>query len=458
MTDPSLLELLNTTRDQYLDGRVGEVIEGLMRLEKLALHDPAFLQQIAEMYVQCGQHQDAERCYARSVELQPSNPDYLYNLGASRTALGELEDAEKLFTHAIRFNPKDYGAWLNRSGLKKQTPQSNHVDQLKFVRSRLNKNEPGMIQVCYALAKELEDLRNYDEAFQFLQEGAHLRRLGMQYDVQEDEQVMTKIAQRFNASPHGTISNGQECDRPVFILGLPRSGTTLTDRIVSAHSHVGSLGEHNTLPLALLKMTTVEGDPPPGKEELVDRSAAIDFSELGRKYCESIDGFGNPSPRLIDKTPLNFLYIGLIHLALPNAKIIHLRRHPVDVCYAMYKTLFRAGYPFSYSLQEVGRYFIAYHGLMNHWRSSIPNAFLDVDYENIIADQEGQTRRILDYLELDWEDKCLDFHQHRGPAATASAAQVRQPIYSSSVGLWRKYQQQLGPFAARLKEHGISIE
>jgi len=143
---------------------------------------------------------------------------------------------------------------------------------------------------------------------------------------------------------------------------------------------------------------------------------------------------------------------------MPGARIIHLRRHPVDSCYAMYKTLFRMGYPFTYSLEDVGRYYIAYQRLMAHWRELIPQAFLDVDYEQLVYHQESETHRILDYLELDWENACLDFHKHQGAAATASAAQVRQPIYSSSVGRWQCYAQQLAPFIARLKEHGVELD
>ena len=179
---------------------------------------------------------------------------------------------------------------------------------------------------------------------------------------------------------------------------------------------------------------------------------------MGRRYCSTIDGFGDVSARLIDKTPLNFLYIGLVRLALPEAKIIHVRRQPMDICYAIYKTLFRAGYPFSYSLQETGRYFLAYHRLMEHWRKVTPEAFLDVDYESLIAGQESETHRVIHYLGLDWEENCLNFHRNAGPAATASATQVRQPIYSSSVGLWRRYEAQLAPLAGKLREYGISIE
>jgi tetratricopeptide (TPR) repeat protein len=450
--------LLQTVQQQFLDGEVAAAIETLGRAQAKAWNDHALLQPIAGAYLKCGQHGKADECYARSVELRPGNPDYVYNLGTSRIALGNIEEAETLFTRAIKLNPSDYGAWLNRSGLKRQTADDNHVDQLHYVKAHLTDDDPGQVPVCFALAKELEDLGRHDESFAYLQEGAHRRRLGMQYDIAADEKAMGEIARQFNvglfAQAHAHCDDG----RPVFILGLPRSGTTLVDRIVSSHSRVDSLGEHSTLPLAVMKMGGQNLGAATDKLELIRRSARFDFKELGRRYCRGIAGFGNPAERLIDKTPQNFLYIGLIHLSMPGARIIHLRRHPVDVCYAIYKTLFRAGYPFSYSLQETGRYYIAYHRLMEHWRENIPGAFLDVDYENLVRDQEGETRRILDYLGLAWEDRCLEFHRHRGPAATASAAQVRQPIYRSSVGLWRKYAEQLTPFAARLRANGIKID
>ena len=453
---------LDTARQKYFDGNVGAAINTLQKLESRSRNDHLLLQQIAELYLKCGQHESAGKCYARSVELQPSNPEYLYNLAASKTAMGKLDEAEALFTRVIRLRPDDYGAWLNRSGLKTQTPESNHVEQLKYVKSQLRPEDPGQVQVCYALAKELEDLGQYDEAFAFLQEGSHQRRLTMQYDVREDETAMSSIVRCFDETLLTSARPTNDSERPVFILGLPRSGTTLIDRIISSHSQVSSLGEHDMLPLTLMNMTAggtaSAGSDVFDKATLIEQSTKIDFSELGRRYTKGIDGFGNPAARLVDKTPLNFLYLGLIHLALPGAKIIHMRRHPVDSCYAIYKTLFRAGYPFSYSLQEVGRYYLAYHGLMDHWRKTIPQAFLEVDYEKVIADQEGETRRILDYLGLEWEDACLDFHRQRGAAATASAAQVRQPIYSTSVGLWRQYEQQLAPLAGKLSEFGIEID
>ena len=414
------------------------------------------------MYLQCGQHEAAGRCYARAVELRPSDPDCIYNLATSRTAFGDLDEAERLFTRAIELNPRDCGAWLNRSILRRRTPDDNHVDQLEWLLAQLPEDDPERVQLLFALSRELEDLERYQEAWAFLQQGAHQRRLGMQYDVARDEAVMAEIARCFDRRLLASSPPGHPSGRPIFVLGLPRSGTTLVERIVASHSQVGDLGEHTTLALAVMRLTSrnaeTAGADPDGKLELVERSTHLDFAELGRQYCASIEGFGNPAPRLTDKTPQNFLYLGLLRLALPNARIIHLRRHPLDSCYAMYKTLFRAGYPFSYSLQEVGRYYIAYHRLMAHWRSVAPGAFLDVDYERLVTDPAGESRRIIEYLGLEWEDGCLDFHRRGGAAATASAAQVRQPVHSRSVGLWRRYEHQLAAFAERLREHGIPLD
>ena len=218
--DPN--HLLKAARQQFLDGEVAAAIQSLERLEELARTDSALLQQIAGTYLQCGQNSKADRCYRRAVEVQPNNPDCIYNLATSRVALGDIEEAEGLFTRAIKLNPQDYGAWLNRSGLKKQTTESNHVEQLQYIRAHLDEEDAGRVQVCFALAKELEDLGRSDESFQYLQEGAHRRRLGMQYDVAEDEQAMAAVSRAFGPDLFQGKPAGHSSNRPVFILGLPR--------------------------------------------------------------------------------------------------------------------------------------------------------------------------------------------------------------------------------------------
>jgi hypothetical protein len=244
-------------------------------------------------------------------------------------------------------------------------------------------------------------------------------------------------------------------------MGLPRSGTTLVDRILSSHSAVQSLGEINDLAYAVIGQVygAMDADAaPPERTELVRRSALIDHAVLGDNYLRRVAGYARNRPRFIDKTPWNFLYLGLIALALPGARIVHVRRNPLDSCFALYKTLFRDGSPYSYDLHDLARYYLAYDKLMAHWRSVLPGRFLDLDYEHVVRSQQPATRELLDWCGLPFEPQCLEFHSNPAPAATASAAQVREPLHARSIGIWRNYAAQLVPLATALSAGGIAID
>jgi hypothetical protein len=217
--------------------------------------------------------------------------------------------------------------------------------------------------------------------------------------------------------------------------------------MLAAHPQVASLGEVNDLALALL--WTLGHSAP--KCELICRSAGADFATLGARYLHATRGYGQQADLLLDKTPLNFLYLGLIRLALPGARVIHLRRDPMDACLAMYKTLFRMGYPFSYDLDDLARYHAGYARLMQHWREHCPGFVLDVDYERLVAAPREQLERMLAFCGLPWDARCLEFHAQPGVAATASAAQVREPVHDRSVGRWRHNARELEPLAAALE-------
>ena len=199
-------------------------------------------------------------------------------------------------------------------------------------------------------------------------------------------------------------------------------------------------------------------DPSASRDELVRKSASIDIRALGDAYIESTRPFTGRTPRFIDKLPLNFLYVGLIRLALPNAKIISLRRHPLDTCYAVYKQLFIAAYPFSYDLEELARYYAAYDRLIRHWSDVLPDAVHTVTYEQLVDDFEPEVRRLLSHCGLDFEDACLRFYENRDASTTASTTQVRQPIYRSSIGKWRQYEKQLQPLVLALREQGVVLD
>lgn len=432
-------------------GDVPAALEALRQLEHEACDEPRLLQAVGECYTHCTKHADAYRCNTRAVARAPSDPKCLYNLAAAAVAIGRIDEAETLFSRVIALDPQDFDAWQNRSTLRRQTAASNHVAEIEGLLSRLAPGAEGEVALCYALAKELEDLGEHANAFSYLQRGALARRRRLSYRVEADLETIEQIRCAFDAKILRAAPAPSSAPGPIFILGLPRTGTTLVDRILSSHSAVESLGELSDLPLAVMHAAGAAAD----KRDLIQRAATADFAALGREYGRRIAGYGSAKAYLIDKTPLNYLYLGIIRLALPTAKIIHLRRDPLDAGYAMYKTLFRMGYPFSYDLDDLGRYMGACHRLMSHWRAELPGGFLDVDYEVLVQSQLDMTRRILDWCGLPWEPQCETFQLNPTPAATASAAQVREPMHTRSVGNWRRHAQQLEPLARSLRASGV---
>jgi tetratricopeptide (TPR) repeat protein len=435
-------------------GHVAKAVDALKTLAEKARNSPDLLQQIAQLYTSLSLFEQAHICYGAAVKLAPQDMQALYNLASAATAVGEIAQSERLFDQVIALKPSDYDAYYNRSTLKKQTETCNHIAQMEGLLKAGIPDHKGAVQLFYALAKEYEDLGESSSSFAHLTRGANLRASMMSYDVAGDEATMAKIIATFNRSFVENIPQSTEEKGPIFIVGLPRSGTTLVDRILSSHSQVTSLGEINDFALNLVK----HAGPTDTKEQLVERSSQLDFEALGADYRKSTAERGTGAAYLVDKTPANFLYLGLIARALPNAKIIHLRRGAMDSCYAIYKTLFRMGYPYSYRQEDLARYYSAYHRLMAHWRSLMPTRFIDLDYESLVLDQEAETRRLLAHCGLDFEKACLAFHENKSPSATASAAQVRLPIYQGSVGKWRQYAHQLSPLRSALIALGISVE
>ena len=424
--DPGAGLLLAETLVQT--GRPDEGLAALRGVEDAASNDGRVLQHVGQLYTHLGRHVEAAAAYARAAALEPANPQYLYNLATARIALGELAEAERLLDQVIARAPGDYDAYYNRSTLRKQTQSSNHIVELERVLSSPLRHPAGAVPLNYALAKESEDLGESEKSFAALKRGADARRRMLSYRVEDDIATIEQIARAFDVSVFAGAAAGYEDVRPTFVLGLPRSGTTLVERILSSHSQIESLGERNDFAMALVRAAGGAN-----KDDLIRKSVALDFTELGRAYCASAAAGQGAAARLIDKTPVNFLYIGLIALALPNARIVHVRRNAMDVCYAMYKTLFRMAYPFSYDLGDLGRYYLAYLHLMEHWRSVLPGRILDIDYEELVRKQEPVSRRLVAHCGLDWEEVCLSFERNTSPSLTASAAQARQPIYRSSV-------------------------
>jgi tetratricopeptide (TPR) repeat protein len=437
-------------------GAAQDCLTALNELVDIATHEKNadLLHEIALRYTALNRHVEAERCCWGALAVRPNDPALIYNHATALIALGELERAEAALDRVIALNPADGDAWYNRATLRRQTEQRNHVAGIQAQLARPARTRNDAIALHYALAKELEDLGEPAGSFAALHTGARIRRQVLSYRVEDDLDTMRLIAQTFDADFFSAAHRGHADARPLFIVGLPRSGTTLVDRILSSHGDVGSRGEASDLVMAVVQATGSAAN----KQERVQRSAQIDFAALGARYCAALPP-DTRTTRWLDKTPNHFLYLGIVAAALPDARIVHVRRKPMDACYAMYKTLFRMAYPFSYDLDDVARYWLGYDALMKHWRRVLPpGRLIEIDYEELVDAQEATTRRLLSDLGLDWQDACLHFERNAQPSLTASAAQVRQPIYRSSIDLWRRYAIQLEPLAQRLRAAGVAID
>ncbi len=408
---------------------------------------------IAQLYMRLDDPARAETFYARAVAAEPDQPAFHYNHSTALIALGRLEEAEAALDRVIAAQPRDYDAWYNRATLRRQTPERNHVAAIERELGRSGLRVQDVVPLCYALAKELEDLGAFERSFAALMRGARARRSVLSYRVEQDEAIMRGIGAAHSRDWVHERAAGCDDHRPVFVVGLPRSGTTLVDRILSSHGDIVSRGESADFAMALMKAA----GPCRDKTELLERSKQLDAHQLGCAYAATLAPY--TGGRVIDKTPANFLYLGLIARALPNARIIYVRRRPMDVCYAMYKTLFRMAYPYSYDLDDLGRYWLAFDALMRHWQESLPaGRMLIVDYERLVSEPESTIAAMLEHVGMPWQDACLHFDRNPAPSLTASAAQVRQPLYRTSVGLWQHHARGLAPLANRLRDAGVAID
>ena len=323
-----------------------------------------------------------------------------------------------------------------RADLRVQTPARNHIAEMEALLNAGDLDWRAQTTLRYALAKECEDIGEDAHAFGHVAAGAALWRANFPYDAHAEL-----------ASIDGLIASGEPkqsvasaiSDAPIFVCGLPRTGTTLIERIVSSHSSVAAVGETGAFAAEAARASR-QNPANPG------------FVELGARYISVVKGVFAPRKlRFVDKTLQNYLYCGLIVAAMPKAKIILVERDPFDAAWALYKAHFNGGFMFSYDLEELADYCLAYRRLVKHWKNTLgPRRLLTVAYEDVVHDLAGQSRRIVEFLELPWEEETLRFHESRAPSATASAVQVRRPIYASSIGKWRRHAQGLQPFVVRM--------
>jgi tetratricopeptide (TPR) repeat protein len=397
-----------------------------------------------------GRHEDANRLYHATVALAPRTPGFWYNVASSDRSFGRLVEAEAACDRAIALDAAQYPSYLLRAEVRVQSPTCNHVAELKALLSDRTLSSRGRMFLAYALGKELDDLGRYDEAFGWFATGARTRRQNLSYDVAVDELKIARICEEFKKSVVLSSASLFDSGRYIFVVGLPRSGTTLVERILTGLPGVRSVGETDNFARALVAAT------PPGAGDLFARARAVNPVDVADQYRQ-LAGAGSVGCKILEKLPMNYLYLGAIRRALPGARLIWVRRSPLDTCLAMYRTLFGKGYPFSYDFQELARYFAAYARLMSHWRTVLEDSLFEISYEQLVADPASVGAAMAASCDLQWKHDAIHVQHNASVSLTASASQVRRPIYGSSSGKWRSYRNHLAPLISAMRKHDIPL-
>lgn len=437
------------------DGEARTAAEAAMALGP---QDALTFDTIGNVHARLGDHQSALAGFEAAVAREPANIEYRYNLAMALGFLGRTAEAAAQHEQILQQAPANGRAHYALSGLARVTAEANHVARLEAVLAR----RPGpddALRIRYALAKEYEELGDAPRAFAHLDAANRAHKARMGYDFAHDAAIFDAIEAAFRQPGH-FAGPSRQTEAPIFVTGMPRTGTTLVDRILSSHPDVHSAGELQAMPLAIKLLSGTRSrlvtDP-----ETIAAAGRLSPDAVGADYLARANQHRRTAHgRIIDKLPANFLYIGHIARALPHASIVCLRRHPMDTVWSNYKNLFATTstyYAYSHDLIDTARYYLRFDRLMRLWDELLPGRVLQLQYEALVADQEGQSRRLFAHCGLEWTDAALAFHTNSAAVATPSAAQVRRPIYRDAVARWRAHEAALAPVAALFAEAGLSL-
>jgi tetratricopeptide (TPR) repeat protein len=404
-----------------------------------------------EIVFQTGDHAAGIELARRALAADEQNPHYHFTLGKMYVPVGRLADARREFEAAIDLNPREasYYFALCVPELTAFTPGDRRLATMEELAGAIGSLPiPSQTLLHFALARAYDDLGRYDESFAHLTRGNLLQRRQLVFDETRVRDMFERVSATFDrALLDARLTAGYPSPLPVFIVGMPRSGGSLVEQILASHPMIHGAGELNDL--QRLSMQLQFG--PDGYPEGFGSLPASRLSKLGQDYVAAVRRRAPDAARITDKAASHFISLGVIRLTLPEARIIHVSRSPLDTCLSCFTTLFNRGQDFTYDLGELGRYYRRYADLMAHWRQVLPpDRFLEVRYEAVIADLEAEARRLVAFCDLPWDPRCLAFHEATRPVFTSSAAQVRRPVYRSSQGRWRTYREHLGPLIAAL--------
>lgn len=412
--------------------------------------------QVARLYYLHNRLRDSIGCYERALRLE-DRPEWRYNLALAQFYAGDAAAAEAGLEELLTRSPQAGTAIYLRSVLRRRTPDDNHVADIRARIAAGFAKPENEAAALYALAKELEDLGEHDASFEALHAGAARKRGTIRYDIGAVIRGLGEIRDTMDAAAMAAPASGFDEPGAIFIVGMPRTGTTLAQRLLMQSGKVADAGELLDFGFHLTQEVERIRRREPG---LSPTRAALqaDLREIGRRYMLGARQMAHGADVFIDKLPTNFMYCGLIRKALPGAKIIHLVRDPLDSCYAILKTLFFNAYDFSYDQAELGAYYAAYARMMRHWHEVMPGSILDVRYEDLVTRPEEESRRMYDWCGLEWTQQALATPASDVAFSTASAAQVREPVHTRSVHSSRRHRDRLGPLIDSLVAGGVPVD
>ncbi|MHB1871010.1 MAG: tetratricopeptide repeat-containing sulfotransferase family protein [Steroidobacteraceae bacterium] len=418
---------------------------------------PALWDALGQFLAHVAEYPLARNAYDKALAVQPDDARLRVRRAALHQALGDLEQARDDLRGALAQSPGDAEALKTLVELERQTPERNDVAAMEHALCNARANSKEAATLYFGLAKAYDDLGDRAASWGHLIEGNRIERAGTPYDPTTDRAVIERLIEAFPELERNAPDTTGAA--PIFIVGLPRTGTTLVERIVGRHSMVHPAGELPALREAVGRaVQRTDGAGPRNWSDFATRSAQTNAANIARDYLATAQTLRGQWPRFTDKQPTNFFFCPLILRAFPQGHIVHVTRHPLATCYAIFKTQFNDGYPFANELGELGAFFLGYRRLMEHWQRILPDRILGVAYEDLVTALEPTVRALLAHLDLPFEAQCLDFHLDPQPTATGSAAQVRQPLYDDSLHHWRHYERELAPLAAQLRAAGITLD
>lgn len=439
------VNLVNLALGLQSNKQFAEAAELLEKAVELDPDNANTRKELGNVLLELNRYDEGIACYRKAIEMNPQDHTAFHNLATAFQNLGRLEDAADAYRQALAIRPDFFGSLRQFASVKKFDSNDEEISAIEAGLKAKNINDDERVDLYFALAKAYDDSEQYDKAFRQLQSANQLYRRTLDYHSDKNRAFVNRVIRVFDQRFFEARRDfGVGSTRPVFIVGMPRSGTTLTEQIIASHPDVYGAGE-------LMKMHYMTSgiakrfDTKVGYPEAMRFLDKAQVNELAQEYLDYIADMDSEALRITDKMPFNYRMLGILALAFPQAKIIHLKRDPLDVCLSCYFVKFKESLSFSYNLVELGHYYRDYERTMAHWRKVLSIPIMEIQYEDLVSDQERQSRALIEFCELPWDDRCLSFHKTDRPILTASSWQVRQPMYTSSVKRWQSYDKYLGP-------------